>query len=71
MVGSLKDLPKSDDLNNSKQKVNDTLGNPVEIGVAVWWRCGHGKAVFHVDNYKNTSLQCDSAVRGYCAHLSL
>ncbi|HPT82727.1 MAG TPA: SPFH domain-containing protein [Limnochordia bacterium] len=52
-------------LNNSKQKVNDTLGNPVEIGVAVWWRVvDTAKAVFHVDNYKEyLSLQCDSAVR--------
>ncbi|MBQ9459248.1 MAG: SPFH domain-containing protein, partial [Oscillospiraceae bacterium] len=25
-------------LNNSRQKVNDCLGNPVEIGIAVMWR---------------------------------
>lgn len=60
-------------LNNSKQKVNDTLGNPVEIGVAVWWRVVDTvKAVFHVDNYKEyLSLQCDNRGAGYCAHLSL
>lgn len=52
-------------LNNSKQKVNDVLGNPVEIGVAVMWQVvDTAKAVFNVDNYKEyLSLQCDSAVR--------
>jgi len=52
-------------LNNSKQKVNDVLGNPVDIGVAVIWRVvDTAKAVFNVDNYKEyLSLQCDSAVR--------
>ncbi|NLB61645.1 MAG: SPFH domain-containing protein, partial [Clostridiales bacterium] len=52
-------------LNNYKQKVNDVLGNPIEIGVAVWWRVvDTAKAVFNVDNYKEyLSLQCDSAVR--------
>jgi regulator of protease activity HflC (stomatin/prohibitin superfamily) len=52
-------------LNNSKQKVNDVLGNPVEIGIAVMWQVvDTAKAVFNVDNYKEyLSLQCDSAVR--------
>ena len=52
-------------LNNSRQKVNDVLGNPVEIGVAVMWRVvDTAKAVFTVDNYKEyLSLQCDTAVR--------
>jgi len=52
-------------LNNSKQKINDALGNPVEIGVAVVWRVvDTAQAVFNVDNYKEyLSLQCDSAVR--------
>lgn len=52
-------------LNNAKQKVNDAVGNPVEIGVAVIWRVvDTAKAVFDVDNYKEyLSLQCDSAVR--------
>ena len=40
-------------LSNAKQKVNDVLGNPVEIGVAVIWRVTDtAKAVFNVDNYK-------------------
>ncbi|MCQ2426236.1 MAG: SPFH domain-containing protein [Lachnospiraceae bacterium] len=52
-------------LNNNRQKVNDCLGNPVEIGIAVTWRIKDtAKAVFDVDNYKEyISLQCDSALR--------
>ena len=52
-------------LSNTKQKVNDVLGNPVEISVAVTWKVvDTAKAVFNVDNYKEyLSLQCDSAVR--------
>ena len=52
-------------LSNSKQKVNDVLGNPVEVAVAVMWRVSDtAKAVFNVDNYKEyLSLQCDTAVR--------
>ncbi len=52
-------------LNNAKQKINDCLGNPVEIGIAVMWRVTDtAKAVFNVDNYKEyLSLQCDSALR--------
>ncbi|MBP3604669.1 MAG: SPFH domain-containing protein [Lachnospiraceae bacterium] len=52
-------------LNNSRQKINDCLGNPVEIAIAVTWRITDtAKAVFNVDNYKEfLSLQCDSALR--------
>ncbi len=52
-------------LNNNRQKINDCLGNPVEIGIAVTWRVTDtAKAVFNVDNYKEyLSLQCDSALR--------
>ena len=52
-------------LNNSRQKINDCLGNPVEIGIAVTWKVvDTAKAVFNVDNFKEyLSLQCDSAVR--------
>lgn len=52
-------------LNNSRQKINDRLGTPVEIGIAVMWRVvDTAKAVFAVDNYKEyLSLQCDSALR--------
>ncbi len=52
-------------LNNNRQKINDCLGNPVEIGIAVMWKVvDTAKAVFNVDNYKEyLSLQCDSALR--------
>lgn len=52
-------------LNNNKQKINDCLGNPVEIGIAVTWRIvDTAKAVFNVDNYKEfLSLQCDASLR--------
>ena len=55
-------------LNNNRQKINDCLGNPVEIGIAVMWRVvDTAKAVFNVDNYKEyLSLQCDSALRNIC-----
>lgn len=52
-------------LNNNRQKINDCLGNPVEIGIAVMWKVNDtAKAVFNVDNYKEyLSLQCDAALR--------
>jgi regulator of protease activity HflC (stomatin/prohibitin superfamily) len=52
-------------LNNSLQKINDQLGNPVIIGIVVIWRVVNtAMAVFSVDNYKEfLSIQCDSALR--------
>lgn len=52
-------------LNNNRQKINDCLGNPVEIGIAVTWKIvDTAKAVFNVDNYKEfLSLQCDTSLR--------
>jgi regulator of protease activity HflC (stomatin/prohibitin superfamily) len=52
-------------LSNNKQKINDCLGNPVEISIAVMWRVvDTARAAFNVDNYKAfLSLQCDSALR--------
>lgn len=52
-------------LNNNRQKINDCLGNPVEIGIAVIWHVvDTAKAAFNVDNYKEfLSLQCDAALR--------
>ena len=63
--GSKKISLKIMTLNNSRQKINDCLGNPVEIGIAVIWRVvDTAKAVFDVDNFKEyLSLQCDSALR--------
>ena len=52
-------------LNNDKQKINDLLGNPIIIGIAVIWRVVNtAKAVFNVDNYTEyLSIQCDAALR--------
>lgn len=52
-------------LSNTRQKVNDCLGNPIEIGISVMWCVTDtAKAVFNVDNYKEyLSLQCDGALR--------
>lgn len=52
-------------LSNEKQKINDLLGNPIEIGIVVIWRViNTAQAVFNVDNYQEfLSIQCDSALR--------
>lgn len=52
-------------LSNGRQKINDCLGNPVDIAIAVIWKVTDtAKAVFNVDNYKEyLSLQCDAALR--------
>ena len=64
-IASMKMSLKIMTLSNNKQKINDCLGNPVEIGIAVMWRVvDTAKAAFNVDNYKAfLSLQCDSALR--------
>lgn len=64
-IGNNKISLKNMTLNNGRQKINDCLGNPVEIGIAVIWKVTDtAKAVFNVDNYKEyLSLQCDSALR--------
>lgn len=56
---------KSMTLVNRKQKVNDELGNPIEVGIVVIWKIVNPvKAVFNVDNYKEyVSTQADSALR--------
>lgn len=56
---------KATTLENRKQKVNDELGNPIEIGAVVIWKVNNAaKAVFNVDNYKTyISIQCDSVIR--------
>ncbi|MGI5978527.1 MAG: SPFH domain-containing protein [Oscillospiraceae bacterium] len=55
-------------LNNDRQKVNDKLGNPIEIGVVVIWRVVNAaQAVFNVDNYVEfLSIQADSSLRNIC-----
>ncbi|MDR0987754.1 MAG: SPFH domain-containing protein [Ruminococcus sp.] len=50
---------------NEKQKVNDELGNPIEIGANVFWRVTNlTKAVFNVENYRTfLSMQSDAILR--------
>ncbi len=52
-------------LNGEKLKVNDKLGNPVDIAAVVVWRvCDTAQAVFDVDNYEDyVTIQSESAVR--------
>ncbi len=52
-------------LDNGKQKINDELGNPIEVGIIVIWEVADtAKAIFNVDDYKTfISAQSDSALR--------
>lgn len=52
-------------LNNQKQKINDELGNPIEVGIIVIWKVVNtAKAVFNVDDFeKFISIQADSTLR--------
>ena len=63
--GSKKVSLKTMTLNNEKQKVNDELGNPIEIGTVVIWKVENAtKAVLNVENYKRyLSIQCDAITR--------
>ncbi|MFZ2904967.1 MAG: SPFH domain-containing protein [Cyclobacteriaceae bacterium] len=50
---------------SEKIKVNDKVGNPIQIGVILVWQVKDTfKAAFEVDNYENfVKVQSDSAVR--------
>ena len=56
---------KAQVFDNNKQKINDALGNPIEVGIVVAWQVEDtAKAVFNVDNYPHyVQLQADSALR--------
>lgn len=64
-AGSRKVSLKTSTLNNEKQKVNDELGNPIDIGTIVIWQVKNAAmAVFNVNNYKTyISTQCDAVTR--------
>ena len=51
--------------NNEKQKINDSEGNPIEIGVVLIWKVVNtAKAVFNVEDYTEfISTQADAATR--------
>mgnify|MGYP002706562924 CR=1 FL=1 len=50
---------------NRKQKINDQMGNPIEVGIVVIWRVTNtAKALFNVDDYEDfLSIQADSTLR--------
>lgn len=56
---------KINSLNNEVQKINDKIGNPIEIGVMVVWKVENPtKAVFEVDNFQQfLSDQTDILLR--------
>ncbi len=65
VIPSSKVSLKATTLNNRKQKINDKLGNPLEIGVMVIWRVVNPTlALFAVDDYRSyVSIQADSVLR--------
>ena len=52
-------------LNGQKIKVNDKVGNPIEIATVIVWQVSNTfKAAFEVDNYENyVVVQSEAAVR--------
>jgi regulator of protease activity HflC (stomatin/prohibitin superfamily) len=56
---------RSRNFDSDKIKVNDKVGNPIQIGVILVWQVKDTfKAAFEVDNYESfVKLQSDSAVR--------
>ena len=52
-------------LNNDPIKVNDSLGNPIMIGIVLVWRVRDTfKSAFDVDNYEHfVQIQSESAIR--------
>ncbi len=52
-------------LNGDKLKVNDQVGNPIEIAAVIVWKIGDTcKASFDVENYDSfVKIQSESAVR--------
>ena len=56
---------KARTLDNGKQKINDELGNPIEVGIIVIWEVQDtAKALFNVEDYTTfLASQSDSALR--------
>lgn len=52
-------------LDNGKQKINDEMGNPIEVGIIVIWEVKDtAKAIFNVNDYSTfLAAQSDSALR--------
>jgi len=64
-VRSSKISTRARTLNGDRLKVNDKMGNPIEIATVVVWRVGDtAKAVFDVDDYESyVSMQTETALR--------
>jgi regulator of protease activity HflC (stomatin/prohibitin superfamily) len=56
--------------NSETIKVNDALGNPIEIAaVVVWHVVDSAKALFNVDSYQNfVAIQSETAIRQLATH---
>ena len=56
---------RAQNLQGRSLKVNDKMGNPIEIGAVIVWKVGDTyKAVYEVDDYKDyVSKQSEAAVR--------
>ncbi|HTE23441.1 SPFH domain-containing protein [Flavitalea sp.] len=56
---------RSENLESSKLKVNDKLGNPIEIGAVIVWKVNDTyKAAFEVEDYEHyVKIQSEAAVR--------
>ena len=56
---------RSRNLNGDKLKVNDQIGNPIEIAAVIVWKVSDTyKAIFDVENYESfVKVQSESAVR--------
>jgi regulator of protease activity HflC (stomatin/prohibitin superfamily) len=56
---------RAQNLQGQSLKVNDKMGNPIEIGAVIVWKVGDTyKAVYEVDDYKDyVSKQSEAAVR--------
>ena len=56
--------------NSDTIKVNDALGNPIEIAaVVVWHVVDSAKALFNVESYQNfVAIQSETAIRQLAAH---
>ncbi len=61
---------RAHNFNSEKLKVNDKLGNPIEIGAVVVWRVANtAMASFDVEDYPSyVQVQTESAVRHLAAH---
>jgi len=65
LYSTIKVSLRAQNLQGQSLKVNDKMGNPIEIGAVIVWKVGDTyKAVYEVDDYKDyVSKQSEAAVR--------